>query len=552
MSRIEINNIAELLPLAAAIYPDRPAVIRPLKRGARGRVSQEHLTFAQLEILSSNYAAAFRARGLKKGVRTLVMIKPGLDFIAIVFAVFKTGAVPVLIDPGMGGKNLLKCVADTAPEALIAISPVCWLSKVFRAPFKNVKTVFSLGPLPPPGAVRLEDVSGGAPSEKVPFEPEKTEKSDTAAILFTTGSTGPPKGVVYTHGIFAAQVEIIRKEYGAGPQHTDMAVFPLFALFSAGLGMPCVIPDMDPTKPAQADPVKILESLRNNNVSFSFGSPALWRVVAEYCLKNNIRLTTLKKVLMAGAPVSESLHRMVKSVIAEDGETIVPYGATESLPIANFTGSEMLRETAALTREGKGFCVGYPIPGITIKVMRCSEEPIENWDESMVLPPMEIGETVVSGPVVTPEYHKNPKATAMAKMLGPNGELWHRMGDMGYFDLKGRLWFCGRKNHRVILPGGKLLCSVCCEAIFNQHPDLFRTALVKAGGAPVIIAEPLPGKFPASKSAEDKFISELQKLGAANELTKDISKFMFHPAFPVDIRHNAKIFREKLAVWAEK
>jgi acyl-CoA synthetase (AMP-forming)/AMP-acid ligase II len=333
-----------------------------------------------------------------------------------------------------------------------------------------------------------------------------------------------------------------------------MAIFPLFALFSAALGMTCVIPDMDPTKPAKADPVKILESIRCNNVSFSFGSPALWRVVASHCLKHGIRLHSLKKVLMAGAPVGEELHRMVKSVIAEDGETIIPYGATESLPVANFTGSEMLRETAELTRAGSGYCVGRPVNGVTIRVIKTSESPIEKWDDSLVLPPMEIGETVISGPVVTPAYYNNPAETAMAKIRGANGELWHRIGDTGCFDEKGRLWFCGRKNHRVIASGGKIFYSVRCEALFNAHPDVFRSALVGTGpkGAqtPVIIIEPKPGKFPRSAAEKDKLTSELAAIAAKNGMVSDIKTFLFHPSFPVDIRHNAKIFRERLAVWA--
>lgn len=556
----EISNIAQLLTESALKYPDKRAVIYPAGRDRCGRVSYSHLTFSQLENLSNRYAQAFYDKGLRKGARVLVMLRPGLDFIAVAFAVFKTAAVPVLIDPGMGKKNLLKCIKETAPEAMITVTELLWAKKIFPSSFASVKTFFSLGKFPPPGVTPLESIAKDsanalAMTKAFTFRMDDVQKEDTAAILFTTGSTGPPKGVVYTHGIFMAQVRIITETYGSGPSETDMAAFPLFALFSAGMGMTCVIPDMDPTKPAKVNPQRIIEAVNNQGVSFSFGSPALWRTVATYCVKNNITLPSLKKVLMAGAPVNAELHALVKKIIAADGDTLVPYGATESLPVSSFSGSEMLAETAALTASGKGYCVGRPLNGITIKIIRTSEGPIEKWDEQLVLENGEIGEIVIKGPVVTPEYFNKPLATTAAKIPASDGLLWHRIGDVGYFDGKGRLWFCGRKAHRVVTRD-KIYYTVCCEAIFNQHQDVFRSALVPvpAGNSfkPVMIIEPKPGRMPQGGVARKKFIAELLSLSNASELTADIAEILFHESFPVDIRHNAKIFREKLAVWASE
>ena len=554
----ESFNISGLLTEVAARYPSRPAIYYPEGRDRSGRVSYTHLSYSQLESLSSAYAEAFSAAGITKGVKTLVMLRPGLDFIAVAFAVFKTGAVPILIDPGMGRKNLLGCIRDTAPEALIAVSELHWISKVFLSSFKSVRIKFSLGKIAPPGLLRLEPIAekeASAPDSSRRFPAVFAKADDMAAILFTTGSTGAPKGVVYTHGIFMTQTMLIKDVYGAGPDEVDMPAFPLFALFSAALGMTCVIPDMDPTRPAKVNPARIIEAVNNFNVSFSFGSPALWRAVAEYCIERNIKLPSLKKVLMAGAPVGAELHAKVKKIIAEDGETLIPYGATEALPIANFCGSEMLEQTASMTAEGKGYCVGYQLPGITIRVIKALDGVISMWNPSLLLPPGEKGELVIKGPVVTPEYYNRKEATALAKIRDTDGKLWHRMGDVGYIDKEGRIWFCGRKAHRVITQE-KIYYSVCTEAIFNRHPDVFRTALVGVGHGgirkPLIIVEPLPGKMPASTSAKEIFIKELKELGRSSELSKEIDTFLFHSSFPVDIRHNAKIFREKLAVWAEK
>ncbi len=542
------GNIAESLVRAAASFPFRRAVVAAVGPGRSERTAYSHLTFAQLDELCDRYASGLSANGLRKGMKILVLLRPGIDFIALVFAVFKTGAIPVLIDPGMGRGNFLRCVAETRPDALVAIPKAHWLKLLFRKPFASIRLSFGFKGSPP-GTISLEKL---AAARGVPFAPAAVDLDETAAILFTTGSTGPAKGVVYTHRIFISQLVLIKEVYGAGPDEIDMPTFPFFALFSAAMGMTCVIPRMDPTRPALVDPEMIIRTVNDHGVTFSFGSPALWRRVTSYCISRGIRLRSLKKVLMAGAPVPEELHKAVKAVIAEDGETLVPYGATESLPIASLTGSEMRAETASGTREGKGYCVGYPLRGMDIRIIRRTSDPIVAWDDSLVVPPGEVGEIAVKGAVVTPAYHSNPEATRLAK-IAERDEVWHRMGDLGYLDGKGRVWFCGRKAHMVETAEGPRY-SVCCEAIFNQHPKVARSALVGVGSdkvkKPVIIVEPKPGMLPTTDAGRTAFEQELALLAQQSPFTANIQTFLFHPSFPVDIRHNAKIFREKLTDWA--
>ncbi len=538
------TNIAEYFEEAILPRKDKTAVT--------AMVDGRRLAFGELGRMTDALTCGFRSAGITRRMKVLMMLRPGPEFIAAVFAVFKIGAVPVLIDPGMGRANLLNCIRKTSPEAMIGISKAHWIKLFFPGVFKTVRISISHGPLPPPFSTRLESMLG-LDEKDSKFKCEETKLDDTAAIVFTTGSTGPPKGVVYTHGIYITQLDIIRKTYGAGPEEIDMPAFPLFGLFSVALGMPIVIPDMDPSRPANADPEKIVEAINGNKVTFSFGSPALWKVVCAYCIEKDIRLPTLKKVLMAGAPISAELHTVLKMTMSQDGTTQVPYGATEALPIANFTGMEMLAETAAKTAEGAGYCIGRPIDGMDIKVIGAVDGPIAHWNPSLEVPQGERGELAVKGPVVTPCYFNEPEHTANAKIADSDGRIWHRMGDVGYYDGKGRLWFCGRKAHRVV-SGDEIFYSVCCEAIFNRHPDVARSALVGIGPSgkqiPIIIVEPKSGRIPADNKSREKFAAELKKLGAAKDFTARISQFLFHPAFPVDIRHNAKIFREQLAEWA--
>ncbi len=541
------TNIAEYFDETSLDFKDKTAAIA-VADGNRP------VSFGQLGNMSNALACEFRNAGIAKGTKVLLMLRPGPEFIATVFAVFKLGAIPVLIDPGMGIQNLLNCIQKTEPEAMIGVSKAHWFKYFFPGVFKSIKISVSTGVFPPPLTTKLNSLLKRQ-GKDARFKCEETNLDDTAAIVFTTGSTGPPKGVVYTHGIYITQLEIIRKTYGAGPEEIDMPIFPLFGLFSVAIGMPIVIPDMDPSRPAKADPAKIVETIISNNVTFSFGSPALWKNVCAYCIEKNIRLPKLKRVLMAGAPIGAELHADLKKIISADGEIHVPYGATEALPIANFTGTEMLAETAAKTAEGAGYCIGRPVEGMEIKVIGAVSGPIEKWNTSLELIDGEKGEIVVKGPVVTPCYYNEPEHTENAKIADADGKVWHRMGDMGYYDEKGRLWFCGRKAHRVMTKD-EILYSVCCEAVFNHHPAVARSALVGIGEPgsqiPVILVEPKPDMAPESQDEYDRLIGDLKKLGAGKDFTSRISKFLVHSSFPVDIRHNAKIFREQLAEWAEK
>jgi len=534
-------NIAAHLPLMADRRPDQPAVIDP-QVGAR-------LTFRQLNEECDRCAWGLSRLGVGRGTRTLLMVKPGGDFFSLTFALFKLGAVPVLIDPGMGKANLLGCIGEAAPEAFIAV-PVAHAARVFfpRA-FRSVKIAVTVGRRwfwGGPTLARIREASWQA----CPCAP--THASDIAAILFTSGSTGAPKGVVYEHGMFAAQVRELREFYGIQEGEVDLAAFPLFALFSVAMGVTVVIPDLDPTRPAQVDPATFVAAIQQYSASQSFGSPAIWDRVGQYCVERNLTLPSLRRVLMAGAPVSPTVLERVHHILSDPADAHTPYGATEALPVSSITAREVLRETAALTRAGQGTCVGRLFPGITLQVIRITDEVIPAWDDRLVLPRGQIGELVVKGPVVTREYFRRERDTAHAKIKDGDG-WWHRMGDVGYLDEQGRVWYCGRTADRV-QTASRTLFTDPCEAIFNQHPDVFRSALVGIGPAghqrPVIVIEPHPGKFPATADEATRFRDELLQLGTAYPVTAGISTVLFHRAFPVDVRHNVKIARDKLALWA--
>ncbi len=541
-------NVACHLARMAQAHPFKRAVVCPAGRDAAGRVAYAHLSFQQLDRESDQIAHGLLKTGIGLGTRTILMVRPGLDFFSLIFAIFKVGAVPVVVDPGMGIRRMLACFRSTRPQAFVGIPLAHAVCSVFRKTFKTVRYRVTVGRRWFWGGPTLTQLRA---REWTPFAAAKTRTGDMAAILFTTGSTGPAKGAVYTHGNFEAQLHQIRTHLDVSADEVDLSTFPLFALFYPALGVTAVVPDMDPTRPAQADPKRIIEAIENQGVTNMFASPALLERVGAYGRQQGIRLPSLKRVISAGAPVQARTIELFSGLLADGAQIHTPYGATEAVPIASILGREILSETRPLTEKGFGICVGQPIGDTVIRIIAISDEPIRRWSEELQVPQGDIGEITVKGGLVSPRYYENPLADSLAK-IPEDGEVWHRMGDLAWMDKRGRIWFCGRKSQRVITAGGTLY-TIPCESIFNTHPAVHRSALVGIGPrtnqVPVICVELRKDPPRIDRKAVR---AALLKLAQAHEITQGIRIILFHDAFPVDIRHNAKIFREQLAVWVQK
>ncbi len=543
-------NIADRLRQSAESWPTQRAVVFPQGTDRLGRTAWTHLTFRQLDEESEQLARGLVQLGVQKGDRIVLMVRPSLEFIALTFALFKAGAVIVLIDPGMGPRNVFRCLKEVNPKGFVAIRAVQVIRALRRGLFPEAKLNVTVGGKLPWGGPTYESLLAADTSD---VTLPTTEPKDPAAIIFTSGSTGPAKGVLYAHRMFDAQVDLLREFYNIQPGEIDLPGFPLFALFNSAMGVTTVVPDMDPTRPAKVDPEKIIAAIQSQGVTQAFGSPAMWNRIGRHLEQHDIKLPSIRRILSAGAPVPPHVLKRVRSALNSDADIHTPYGATESLPVASISGSEVLNETVEQTRRGAGTCVGKLFPGVMVKIIAITSETIPTLGEANELPTGEIGEIIVQAPSTTREYVDRPDATAKAKILDADGNgFWHRMGDVGYLDDSGRLWFCGRKAHIVETEAGRKF-SVRCEAIFNEHPHVYRSALVSVGQngqqVPAIVIEPENGHFP-KPNEEAAFRNALHELGQANELTKDIHLVLFHESFPVDVRHNIKINREVLAEWA--
>jgi acyl-CoA synthetase (AMP-forming)/AMP-acid ligase II len=519
----------------ARAEPDRVALALP-GRSFRSSGEFRTTTYARLDRRVDAVAGGLLRAGVRPGMRTALLVPPTEDFFALAFALLRLRAVPVLVDPGIGRDKVKGCLAEAAPAAFVGVAKA-HLARRLLGWAPDARVLVTAGPGPALGARRLRRVEDDG-RRRLPFVPPEPVPGAPAAILFTSGSTGPPKGVEHGPDQLLAQAELVRSLYDLGPGEVSLSTFPPFALFGPVLGMTTVVPRMDPTRPADVVPARVVDAANRFGATVMFGSPALLDTVS----RGGGRMPTVRQVISAGAPVPRSVQRRTLAMLGEGARVHTPYGATEALPVATIASDELL----ALPETG--ICVGRPVPGVDVCLVRVTDETLPVLTPHLLVEGVdEVGEVLVRGPVVSPAYADRPAATAAAKVLW-DGQVAHRMGDLASRDAQGRLWFAGRKAHVVHTATGPMY-SVPCEEVFNLHPAVRRSALVGVGPAgastPVLVVELEPGE-----SASPGLTRELLGLGAADARTRAVLDVRYHPRLPVDIRHNSKIDRPALAAWA--
>ena len=465
------GNVAGRLTMVASLAPGAIAIAEPDGPAQPdGLRSYSLTTFGALDQRSDEIARGLIAWGVKPGMRIAMLVPFGAGFIELVFALMKAGVVTVLVDPGMGRKHLVGCLSDARPDGFIGIPKAQAVRTVLRRRFPKAKWNVTVGRRFCWGGKTLQQVIELGRAESVGLP--RVERTDDAAVIFTTGSTGPPKGVLYTHGIFHAQIDRIRERYDIHRGARDLACFPLFGLFDAVMGVTTIIPDMDPTKPAEVNPERLIEAARQWEIEQAFGSPALWNTVVRWAEANEVKrpFPTLKRILSAGAPVPAETLAKLRTLVDPEANIMTPYGSTEALPLASIESREVIAETGPASLKGKGTCVGTRFDGVSWRVIEIQDGPITDISETREVERGKIGELMVTGPMVTEQYVVRSDQNSFHKVRDGK-RVWHRMGDVGYLDSRDRFWFCGRKAHRVTV-GKRTLFTVPCEAFFNGHPAI--------------------------------------------------------------------------------
>ena len=540
-ARSPVNGLYAALQTAAAAAPWVSAVTKVSFPRWSDRPQYDAIDFAALSARINAYENGLASAGLRAAERVIMLVTPGADFLALSYAVMGRGAVPVFIDPGMGVDAVVACMREAQPSGFIGVPKAHLLRLKAAELFRSLRFCVVAGRVPLFGATRLRDLlkpAGGPPA------PILRQADDPALVAFTSGGTGRPKGVIFTNRMLTEQLAVFRGQFGFRGGEQDLPLLPVFSLFTAALGVGSIFPPLDPSRPLSLVPKQIIRVMRDLGNQTSFGSPTLWTKLAEYCRQTGESLPQLRRVFMAGAPVSQATLDLVKAACPQ-AESFTPYGATEALPVTVAAAAELRQHPPVLAVSGEqGTPVGRAIAGVTLRVV----QPVTSPTGSPLIDcaPREIGEIVVSGDTVSREYLSRPEATAASK-VSEGGRVWHRMGDMGYLDSDGQLYFCGRRVH-VVATADRTFHSVPVENVFNRHPQVSRTALIGVDGQPALVVEPRSRSL--TPDARRRLAAELRAIGASDPVTAPIQRFYFHHSFPVDARHNAKIFRDRLAIWA--
>ncbi len=538
-NKIDLDNITAYLSRNALEFPDKPAILHPAV-----------ISFKELDKEVDRYAVGLASYGIEKGTHTILMVSDASEFFILCFALLRVGAVPIMIDPGMGKSAMVRALSGSDARAFIGVAKAHLLRYLYPRSFSTIQRWIHTGKSWLPGSIPSSILRADVDT---PVPQCKMSPDDQAAIFFTSGSTGAPKGVIYHARTMEAQVRLMAEHFKYGPEEIDMCTFPLLGLFVTCLGSSLVMADMNPLQPAKLNPQNIISNLNDHHCTQMFGSPMILNRLVRYAEGKDVKLLTLKRIISAGAPVPHDIIKAFLKLAVKSAQIHTPYGATEALPISDITSDELLEQSEEESSYSGGICVGYALPGIIINIIGISDDPLSDWSDDLLCETDVVGEIVVKGALVSREYKNNPEANTLSKIYDSgDGKIWHRMGDLGRKDDRGRIWFYGRKSHRVTSSSGTLF-TIPVEAVFNQHPDVFRAALLGVSKElwkyekPVICIQ----REKNSRALKNKDLEgELLELAHRSELTKVIRHILFHPGFPVDPRHNAKILREKLAIWA--
>jgi acyl-CoA synthetase (AMP-forming)/AMP-acid ligase II len=526
-----VQNVATYLSSTAKEWSDQPALVS-------GAVRPKFLplSFSQLDHAVDGAVSELIKSGISAGDKTLLFVNPGPGLIIWAFALFRLGAIPVVIDPGMGVRSFLSCIQRTKPNAMVGISRAFWLSRLLPRSFRTVRSRY----LVRPGFYTLNK------KEEPSYIPNATSPDALAAIVFTSGSTGIPKGVRYLHRTFDAQINALKNVFGMEAGEVDLTTLPIFGLFNPALGITSVLPDIDPRRPAQADPAKLVRSLLDYDVTTAFASPVIGKKVANECQNFRTSLNKIKRFFLAGAPVPPSLAEQLNQCIPH-GRVIVPYGATEALPVSSTDSSE-ISDNKSSTLEGKGSLVGTPIPGAKVRILDIAHAPLPDYPGDFDgLEQGVVGEICVSGKMVTAGYDRMPGATCDARFKIGKAE-YHRMGDLGYIDEQKRLRFLGRKAECVRTANG-LIETERCEPAISQLSFVQRCALIGLGESPrqepCMVVEPVRSQV----RQFGEIVLRRKILEACQDFFPEfqIQRVFFEKKIPVDARHNAKIHRLALS-----
>ena len=508
-------------------------------------------------------AAGLHAIGVRRGDRVSLLVPPGADLTATLYACLRIGAVVVVADAGLGARGLTRAVRGAQPAVIVGERKGLAAARALGWPGRRVSTT----PLPPVTAaalgveMSLVDLVDLGVVTDLPPEPAP---GDLAAILFTSGSTGPAKGVAYTHEQLAAMRDVLADQYDLGVGTGLVAGFAPFALLGPALGCRSVTPDMDVTAPRTLTARALADAVAAADATTVFLSPAAIRnVVATsgaLTADDERTLGNVRTVLSAGAPVPERLLAAVGRLMPR-ATPHTPYGMTEGLLLTDVTLEEI--RAAGSGGASGGVCVGRPAAGVTVRISALDDDGRATGPLSAA--PGVTGEIVVAAPHVKDHYDQLWLTDRESRRGTPDGDgatrhavhgdvapgaRWHRTGDVGRLDAEGRLWVEGRLAHVLVTADGPVT-PVGPEQRAESVPGVRRAGVVGVGPRGtqqvVVVVETDEGARRPALATPGLTAAVRAAVGPA---APPVAAVLVVPDLPTDIRHNSKVDRARLAAWA--
>ncbi len=482
------------------------------------------VSFAELDGRVRDLAAGLHLDGVRAGDRVAVLIPPGVDLMVAVYACWRVGATIVVADAGLGLRRMAAALRSAGPDHVIGIARALVAAKLLRVPGRQITDLAEL-------AFR----GHGRPLPEIP------DADGEAAVLFTSGATGPPKGVVYRHRQLLAQLAAVRAVMEVGPDDRLVAAFAPFALYGPALGVAAAVPDMEVTAPGTLTAAALADAVAAVEATVVFASPAALRNVLATSPaltdKQRSALGSVRRLMSAGAPVPVGLLRAVQALLPE-AELHTPYGMTEALPVADISLAQI--EAAG---SGNGVCVGRPLAGVTVRF-----SPLDaagRADGPLTDAADVTGEVLVAAGHVKDRYDR----LWATEQLSSRDPGWHRTGDVGHVDGDGRLWIEGRLVHVITAVDGP----VTPVGIEQRVEDLDAVRLAAAVGVgPVgtqqLVLVVVPTATPRSDGLADSSLAAAVRAAAKTP----VAAVLVVRALPTDIRHQSKIDRTQVARWADR